>query len=158
MDNNIPSGDPKNLQKDLYHSKHFKLIPYRFLMNTYINYVIFGIIHALRTFVCSQKEKFVLKVWKPLVAKSGDKSHKQPKRQFRLPFILREFNEEEVPIELMQSEEEEESDGEGEVSSDGVENLLSNSKSKGRWSKAKSFGELVNTKALVQVLEEELGV
>lgn len=74
----------------------------------------------------TQKEKLSRKHVQLLLSKTGDRSQKR--RPFRLPFVLREYNEEEVPAELMYSGE----DDSDEVSSDGFENLLiRNNKHKG---------------------------
>ncbi|CAL8089866.1 unnamed protein product [Orchesella dallaii] len=66
--------------------------------------------------MCIEKEQWSRKHVQKIIAKAG----KQAKRQFRLPYILREYNEEEVPAELIQSEE----DSDQDLSSDAFENLL----------------------------------
>lgn len=74
--------------------------------------------YAYHLLLFKQKEKLSRKHVQLLLSKTGDRSQKR--RPFRLPFVLREYNEEEVPAELMYSGE----DDSDEVSSDGFENLL----------------------------------
>ncbi|ODN00430.1 hypothetical protein Ocin01_06267 [Orchesella cincta] len=90
-----------------------------------------------------EKEKMSRKHVQKIIAKAG----KQAKRQFRLPFILREYNEEEIPAELMQSEE----DSDQDLSSDAFENLLIK-----KVARLHSFHETKELAKLIASTEEEV--